>query len=1057
MRRKGARVLLLGPLEVVVDGRAVRLTGRQRALLAGLLLDAGRVVSVERLAGRLWGEDLPPSAAARVRALIAELRRALGAAEVIVTRSPGYLVPAGAVDVDADEFAALVATARREAGDGLHAEAITTYDRALELWRGDPYPDLGGPVAEAERHRLDELRTEAIEGRADAQLAVGRHQAVIAGLARVVAEQPLRERPHGLLMLALHRGGRLPEALRVYREFRDRLVRELGVEPGRDLQSLHQSILEEDPAARPAPVPRQLPPDTGRFVGREAELPRMDAGRVTLLVGPAGVGKTALALHWAHRRAGLFPDGQLFLDLRGFDRRAPMPPSEALPLLLQGLGQAAKDIPVELDAQIALYRSLLAGRRVLLVLDDVAEPDQIRPLLPGDPGCRVVITSRHRLGGLVALDGVERLTLGVLEPGEALRLISAGVGEERLRREPEAARELVALCDHSPLALSIAVSWIGDHEHRRIADYVRELAERGRLVRLRVDGDESVAVRAALDLSYRALPAPAQRVFRLLGLARGAGISAAAVAALAGTDRERAEVLLGTAARIHLIEEIGPRRFAAHDLVGEYAAQRALAEDSEAEREAAVRRLFDHYLSTTVDALTVAGFEVPETPGRDATAFATAAQALGWLDTEWDNLTGVIASGARPYAWLLAEAMTDVLQHRRTRAEWLRLAETALAAAERDGDLRGQAAMCYSIGRARLLTADLKGAMGFLERAQALCRLAGWSQGEASVLQSRGVVLKQLGEPRRAIPLYQRAVEIHRELGSVRGEARGLNNLASANLMLARLDRAEECLLACLALTERSGDTHLRTLTLVNLALVRQKQARLADALAYLEEALALAQTAGLRYAEAVTHETFGWVHRDAGRHERAIDAFTRALGIAEEVENRRCQIASLTGTAAVETELGRTDDALAHLDAAARLAERTGTDLDEVLLERAGAHFRQGRYEDARKEAGQALERALTANPLNLPRAHVLLAAVHLAAGDGEECVRACERAIGLARRSGQRLQYARALTILGHARSREGDDGQAARLWTRAHALFTAIGAPDRSETVALLGSRA
>ncbi|MFD2357181.1 BTAD domain-containing putative transcriptional regulator [Nonomuraea ferruginea] len=271
-----------------MDGRAVRLTGRQRALLAGLLLDAGRVVSVERLAGRLWGEDLPPSAAARVRALIAELRRALGAAEVIVTRSPGYLVPAGAVDVDADEFAALVATARREAGDGLHAEAITTYDRALELWRGDPYPDLGGPVAEAERHRLDELRTEAIEGRADAQLAVGRHQAVIAGLARVVAEQPLRERPHGLLMLALHRGGRLPEALRVYREFRDRLVRELGVEPGRDLQSLHQSILEEDPAARLAPVPRQLPPDTGRFVGREAELPRMDAGRVTLLVGPAG-------------------------------------------------------------------------------------------------------------------------------------------------------------------------------------------------------------------------------------------------------------------------------------------------------------------------------------------------------------------------------------------------------------------------------------------------------------------------------------------------------------------------------------------------------------------------------------------------------------------------------------------------------------------------------------------------------------------------------------------------------------------------------------------------
>lgn len=1039
-----------------MDGRTVRLTGRQRASLAALLIDAGRVVSVERLAERLWGEELPPSAAARVRALIAELRRELGTGEIIVTRSPGYLVPEGAVDVDADEFAALVGTARREAGDGRHSDAAETYERALGLWRGDPYQDLNGPVADAERHRLDELRTEAIEGRAECQLALGRHQAVIAGLTRLLAEQPLRERPHALLMQALHRGGRLPEALRVYREFRDRLVRELGVEPGRDLQSLHQRVLEEEPAPRQAPVPRQLPPVTGHFVGREAELRRMDAGRVTLVVGPAGVGKTALVLHWAHRQAELFPDGQLFLDLRGFDQRAPMSPSEALPLLLQGLGQAAKDIPVELDAQIALYRSLLAGRRVLLVLDDVAGPEHVRPLLPGDPGCRVVITSRHRLGGLVAMHGVERITLGVLEQGEALRLISAGIGEERLRRESEATRELVTLCDHLPLALSIAVSWIGDHEHRRIGDYVRELADRGRLVRLRVDGDESVAVRAALDLSYQALPEPARRMFRLLGLAQGASISIAAAAALAGTGQERAEVLLGMAARIHLIKEIGPSRFATHDLVWEYAAQRGLVEDSEAEREAAARRLSDHYLSTVVAALTAAGFEVPEMPGQDATAgaFTTPEQALGWLDTEWDNLAGVIAAGARPHAWLLVEALTDVLlQYRRSRAEWLRLAETALAAAEREGDLRGQAAMCHSIGRARLLTTDLKGAMSFLERAQALCRRAGWSRGEASVLQSRGVVLKQLGEPRRAIPLYRRAVEIHRALGLVRGEARGLNNLASAHLMLARLDRAEESLLACLALTEESGDTHLRTLTLVNLALVRQKQARFGDALAHLEEALALAQAAGLRYAEAVTYETFGWVHRDTGHHERAIDVFTRALGIAEEVENRRCQIASLAGTAAAERALGWVDDARAHLDAAARLAEDTGTDLDEVLLERADAHFRQGRYEDARKDAGRSLELARTANPLNLPRVHNLLAAVHLSADDGDECVRACERAISLARRSGQPLQYARALRTLGLAREREGDVGQAERLFSRAHALFTAMDAPEQLETAALL----
>ncbi|GGP18251.1 tetratricopeptide repeat protein [Nonomuraea glycinis] len=1053
------RFFLLGPLEIAVNGRTAHLTGRQRGLLAALLLDAGRVVSVERLAEHLWGDDLPPSAPARLRALIAELRRALGprGRDVILTRSPGYLLRAEAGAVDAEEFAASVESARRATEDGRHPDAADLYDRALALWRGDPFADLAGPAAQVERYRLEELRCEAAEGHGAALLETGRSRAAIPGLTRLLAEQPLRERPHALLMRALRDDGRLPDALEVYQDFRTRLVHDLGVEPSGELQLLHQRMLGGRPAAetaRPVPVPRQLPPASSRFVGRAEALRRMDADRVTLVVGPAGVGKTALAIHWAHAASGRFPDGQLFLDMRGFDQREPMSLSEALQLLLQGCGVAAQDIPVELDAQIALYRSCLAGRRMLVILDDVAEPGQVRALLPGDPGCRAVVTSRYRLGGLAALDGVERLTLDVLDREETRRLLSHGLGEDRLLREPDAAEELMALCGRLPLALSIAMSWIGDHEHRMIAHYVRQLADRGRLVRLRVEGHESVAVQAALDLSHRALPPAERRMFRLLGVAQGGHLSAAAAAALAGTGRERAEDLLGAVARIHLIKETGPQRFAAHDLVLEYAAQRSLEEDSAAEREAAVRRLLDYYLRTVIGAIAVAGFEVPELaydqarPEVTPTTFDTAPDALDWLDTEWDNLVAAVshaaAQGPRPYAWLLVEAMKDVLHHRRTRGDWLRLAELALAAAEKEGDLRGQAAMCHSIGLARWRMTDLTSAMDHYERALALSRRAAWPQGEAMALQGSGVVFKQLGEPHRAVPRYRRAVEIHHALGSRHGEARGLNNLASAHLMLAQLDRAEECLRAGLPLTGESGDRHLQTLTLVNLALVRQKQARLPEALEALDEALALAQAAGLRYAEAVTYETFGWTHHDAGRYEQAIDAFGRGLAIAEEVENKRCQIASLTGMAGAELELGRADAALARLDAALELSQSTGTDLDQVLLSRAEFHYRQGRFAQARHE----VDRPLTFNPLDLPRLHGLLAAVHLAEGDREQCVQACEQALELARRSGQRLEYARVLMTLGHALKGEGREH-----WEQAHELFTAIGAPERARTAALL----
>ncbi|GAA0924785.1 ATP-binding protein [Nonomuraea longicatena] len=1040
----GVRADALGPLAVEVDGRDVVLTARQRALLSALLLDLGRVVSVERLADRLWGEDLPAAPAARIRALVAEVRRALGpyGPAAVVTRSPGYLVPANAVEAVADTFEDLVRQAAATGG-------LNRYDAALALWRGEPYQDLNGPEAEVERQRLREARAAVAECRAGALSELGRHPEAIAELARLLIEHPLRERPHLMLMRALRETGRLSEALEVYEGLRRRLVDELGAEPGPEARRLHQELLQEtSDAGGPELVPRQLPPATARFVGRDAELKDLDDSGVTLVVGPAGVGKTALALHWAHRAAGRYPDGQLFLDLRGFDQGEPMRLEEALPLLLQGLGVASKDVPVALDGQVALYRSLLAGKRVLIVLDDAAEPAQVRRLLPTHPGCRVLVTSRDRLGALVALDGAERLTLDALTRQDALSLVARVAGARRLRDEPEEAARLVELCDRSPLALSIALSWIGEHDHRTIGGYVRLLAEQGRLARLRVEGDESVAVRAALDLSHETLAPAARRMFRLYGLAPGTGLSSTAAAAMAGLTPAEADELLGAAARVHLLRESGPGRFTAHDLVAEYAAERAREDEHVAAREAALRRLFDHYLHAVVRATRVCGFDGPKLPYEPQDGlqpvFADAAEATAWLDAEWDNLVAVVshaaAHGPAAYAWRLVEALQDPLHHLRTQGEWTRIAEVGLAAARGADDLHGQAAMHYSLGLARWRMTDLPGARREYERALALSAAAGWTRGEAAALQGCGVVLKQSGRPREAIGKYERAVRIHRELGSIRAESRGLNNLAVAHLMLARLDRAEDCLRAALKLTRRSGDRHLTALTLVNVALVRQQQARFPEALEALGEALDVC-AGGLRFAAGVTHETFGWVYLDLGDDDLAAAEFSRALELAQEVENRRGEIAARAGLSAPALGRGAREEALGHLRRARDLAERTGTGLDLVLVGLVSAHLHAGAYERALADAEEVLALALTASPLLVPRAHTLRAAALLGQGRAREALAAAGEALARARRSGQRLEEARALNARADALERLEEAGAAADR-ERAAALFTEIG---------------
>ncbi|WP_282701828.1 BTAD domain-containing putative transcriptional regulator [Streptomyces sp. CC219B] len=1075
------RFQLLGPLKAEIDGQSVVLTGRQRALCSVLLLHTNHVVSVQRIVELLW-EDRPPQAgAARVRALVAEVRRALGQAgsALLETCKPGYVMRAARSDLDVARFEDLIREGTAAQARGGWRMARDAYSHALDLWRGEPLPDLTVPVAEAERQRLGELRMVAFEGAAAAQLELGDLGEAIAGLRWFTSEHPLREHPHALLMRALHQDGRTAEALEVYAALRRRMIDELGMEPSDELAALHHHLLGgnggrpgERQATRPASpriepvpgrlVPRQLRVPPRHFVGRSAEMRQFDGYRqagepLVLLTGPAGVGKTALALNWAARAANHFPDGQLFLDMRGFDDGEPMTPKEALPILLQGLGRRPQDIPLGVETQTALYRTLLADRKVLVVLDDVADASYVPPLLPASSDSMTIVTSRHKLGSLM-LEGACRVVCDLLDSTAALRLLGSGSAAAAVTAEPEAARRLVDLCDGLPLALCIARSWLsGDHPDG-IQGYVDELTDRGRLARLHADGDESVAVRAALDLSYRTLPSDARRAFRALGLVSGTGRSAAAAAAAAGTDTERAVELLRCAEGVHLLQD-GGGRWTWHDLVHDYADARAQAEDDEPARQASVERLLAHYLHSVVAAAKACSFylprmDLPEVEGAAPRSFRTRQQATVWFDTEWSDIVAAITHAAEhgpvPYAWRLVDALQDFLHHWCPLSEWTRLAELTRQAARRSGDETGDAAVSLSLGHAHWRGGNLQAALDAYEDAGTAARRAGWLHGQATSLQGKGVTLKILGEAKKALPCYQQAVSLYRSLGDVSTESIMLTNLASLDLSLGRLIEAEKEATEAIELV-RSDQHHHRARALVYLALVRQHQGRLSEAMTTLRESLLLCRDSDFLFAEALALEALGHVHFDAGRDEQAWLAYTDALTVARCAENPNGQADCLTGLAMLALRAGRPDDAGRCLSSAENLINRTGHRAGEieVLFTRAALSAVGGDPAAALKSLELASRLAEGAGVLSLPRIYSAIAAARLDLGEPANAVCRAEQAVTAARNIGQQLAWARASQGLAAAHQAVGNHEAAEAAERQSHALFTRAGTPASHRT--------
>ena len=912
---------LLGPVEARVDGRPVPLGPRkQRLVLAILALEANRQVPVERLVDLVWPDEPPRTATHAVRVCVSGLRaalagtlRAAGGLD-IQTRGTGYLLAVNPSIVDVHRFRALVGAAREAADD---TRRLALLEQALALWTG---PALAGTAPPETQERLcaglEEARLAAVEDRVDALLRLGRHRELLDELADLVAAQPLRERLAGQQMLALYRSGRAGDALAAYRRVRADLAEQLGLDPDAALQRLQAAILrDEDPSAPDAApaaavvVPAQLPAAVAGFAGRVDELAALDAAAaqlvgaapdkrstvgIAVIGGTAGVGKTTLAVYWAHRNRDRYPDGQLYLNLRGRGPGTPVRPEHALGGFLRALGVPAEQIPLDVDEAAAAYRTLLADRRMLVVLDNAVGVDQVRPLLPGGTGCLAILTSRDRLGGLAVRDGARLLRLDTLGPDESVELLAGLLGTARTAAEPDATAELARLCGYLPLALRIAAAQLARHPDRPLADLAARLRDGDRLAVLEIEGDEQSAVRAAFDLSYVALKPEARRLFRLAGLLPGADLTGPAARAIAGPGADRGLAQLTDA---HLLDEPVPGRYLLHDLLRLYARALGDAEDSPDERRAALRRLYDFYLARADAAARLLYPQMQRLPipsTMDGTPFGDPASALAWLEAERGNLVAAAerssVDGPREVAWLLVDALRGYFWMRRYTEDWLACGAAALAAATAENDDAGLAAAHLCLAQADRFLSQHDSAVGHLADAAAHAGRAGWRKGEAAATGSIANLYRDQGRLADAAEYHRRAGTIFQLMGESGGEAVSLTNLGNVELEAGRLAEGARNLARALDLYAGIGAHNAEAHVLCSLGFAYQLQGKQDEAMAHLSRALALHREAGSREGEADTLNHLAQAHLSAGRPDEASRLAEEALAIAVDARDHRVE-----------------------------------------------------------------------------------------------------------------------------------------------------------------------
>jgi DNA-binding SARP family transcriptional activator len=965
---------LLGPLEATVGGAELALGGaRQRIVLAALALNANRVTPVAQLIDAVWSSSPPPTVRSQVQICISALRKLFVDAHApwaIRTRAPGYLLEIAAEDLDSERFGALVATAKRQAAAGSTAEAATTLRDALGMWRGPALSGVPSDLVQRGAAQLQDARLAAHMERIRLDLALGRHEEIVGELTALVEEHPLRERLCELLMLALYRSGRQAEALAVARRTRSTLVEELAIEPGQDLRDLESRILNrdpvldlpvqrtEEPAPEPArapapapaeeeqPVPRRLPASIADFTGRAAQLAEIkeiltNGGtspvgmRIIAIAGKGGVGKSTLAIRAAQELRETYPDGHLYADLSSpqHDGRS----GRVLARFLRALGVRDEAIPEDLDERADMYRGRLASRRVLVVLDGATTEADVLPLLPGNPNCAVLVTSRTRMSGL---SGAHLMNVHVFDETQSLEMLAKIVGAERVASDRPAAVELVDFCGGLPLALRIAAARLVARPHWRLDSLVDRL--RNTSHQLDEFTHRGLELRSNIGFTYNGLTPQAQRLFRLLSLVRAPDLPPWVAPSLLDVDVYSAEEVLQTLVDAQLVDLVeysdGQFRYRLHDLLRAYAQEKLAETETDEQRRAAVSRLLGAWLARAEGAhrkeyggdFTILHGDAPRwvADGGDAEID----DPMDWWETERQALVSAVhraaEEGLDELCWDLALTSVTLFEVKGYFDNWRETAELAHAAAERAGNRRGRAAMLYSLGRMHMSQKRLVEAEACFDSALEIFRADNDTHGSALVLRNAAAVDRMRGRTAAMLSKYDEALEKMRAVGDPVGEAHILRSMAKFWLEEGDVERASDLLDRALVCCQQVNYLRGEAQVVTRFAELYLETDQVDLAHQSLNRVLLIVRDIGDRIGEAHALYGLGVVRHRTGRLDNAETTLRHALSVARQVGERLIEGQARYALGEIELARGNPLAALTHLETARRVFGQLGAAL---------------------------------------------------------------------------------------------------------------------------------